>query len=130
MELTELQLDKKKVSGAWVEYGDEASFFIASTESKKYQIEVTKQTRRHPPHKVKNDSETQAKIAIESMAKEILLDFKGIENDGKPLKNTLENRRKILATPVLRDWISNQATDLSNFYAEGETADAEAVKPG
>ena len=128
MEITELQADSEKVNGVWIDYGDDAAFLIASADSKPYQRAMAKVTKKYAPHKVRKDTQIQTEIAVESMAQALLLDFKGVNEKGKPMKNTLENRRKILATTVLRNWIADQATDISNFNAEGEAEDVADLK--
>ena len=128
MELTELQPDEEKVNGVWIDYGDEASFLIASSESEAYTKAQAKIAKKYPPHKVRKDLKTQTDIAIEASAQALLLDFKGVTENGKAMKNTIENRRKILQTAELRNWIANQATDISNFNAEAETEDVADLK--
>jgi hypothetical protein len=130
MELTEVSVSTEKVNGVWIEYGDDAKFLIASTESAAYQKAVTKATRKYPPHKVRKDASVQTAIAIEAAAQALLIDFQGVTEHGKKLANTIENRRKILAAPALRNWIAEQATDLANFQSEGEASDTAAAKKG
>jgi hypothetical protein len=128
MDLSELRTDKEKVEGVWLKYGEDAEFFIASTESKTYTKALGKLTKKYQPHKVRNDPATQLKIAKEAMAEALLLDFRGITDGGKPLKNTIENRRTILEVDAVRSWIADQAQDIANFQTEGESADAADLK--
>jgi len=127
MELNELKFDDAKMDGVWVEYGD-ARFLIRSTQSKAYQRAVQREQKKYSPHEVRKNPEVQTKIAIEAAAVAIVVDFEGVTENGAPLENTLENRRKLMAAPALRDWIADQATDLSNFQQGGEEADSADLK--
>ena len=128
MNINDLKIVEEKAAGTWFEYGEGAAFLIASNERTAYQRAVTKATRKYPPHKVKNDPAIQTEIAVAAAAEALLLDFKGLDEDGKAMKNTLENRIKILKVPTLRNWIADKATDLSNFQSEGEASDIAELK--
>jgi hypothetical protein len=130
MDIKELELVKERVDGTWFPYGDEASLLIASTEAPSYQRAVAKASRKYPPHKIKKDQTIQAAIALEAAAQALLLDFKGFEENGVPLENTLENRRKLLSFPAIRNFVADNATDLGNFQREGEASDVAALKSG
>lgn len=130
MDLNELRIDDTLGSeGVWIPYGEDVEFLIASAESPAYKKAVAKHTKRKNPRKVRNDAATMDAILIESMAEALLLNFKGITDGGKPLKNTLENRKKVLGTSAeLRNYIASEAQDVANFQQEGESADADDLK--
>lgn len=130
MDIKDLELVKDRVEGTWFPYGEEAKMLIASTEAASYQRAVTKASKKYPPHKIKKDQAIQAAIALEAAAQALLLDFAGFEENGVPLENTLENRRKLLSFPALRNFVADNATDLGNFQREGEAEDVAALKSG
>ena len=130
MDINDLRINDTKAEGTWIAYGEEAEFLIASVESKAYQKALQKIGRKYPPHKVRTDPKTQIEIAKRAMAEALVLDFKGVQDQGKALKNTIENRLRILEVPALRNWISDQAQDIANFQNEGETADVDDLKSG
>jgi hypothetical protein len=56
------------------------------------------------------------KILIEAMIGTILLDWKGLENDGRPFPYSEDNAREILSqSEVLRDFVSDKAQHIGNF---------------
>ena len=129
MEINDLKLTDK-IDGIWCPYYDdqETRFFIASTESTAYKKCVARLSRKISPSKLRKSPELQQQLTAAAMAESILLDFEGVKENGKALKNTLENRKKLLAIPDLRDFISDQAMDLANFQAGGEAEDAASLK--
>jgi hypothetical protein len=124
MDLKSFKTDPALDEGAWLALGD-AEIKIARLGSPRYQSAVT---RRLKPHReslelgVMSDADAQ-KITIELLADFILLDWKGVELDGKPLPYSRENAIQALGIEVFRTWVQEQARDLENFRAK-ETAEA------
>jgi hypothetical protein len=128
MDLNKFKTDPELDEGSWVKLGD-ADIKIARIGSPRYQSAVA---RRLKPHReslelgVMSEAEAQ-KIEHELLADFILLDWKGVDLDGKPLPYSRENALQALKIEVFCAWVKDQARDLENFRAK-ETAEAvEAV---
>lgn len=132
MELNEHKIDGAKIDGIWTDFYDdpEAKFLIASTERTAYKKRIAALARKASPAKLRSDPTVMERITIQAMAEAILLDFKGVQEGGKALPNTTENRVKLLEVPSIRDFVSNQALDIANFQSGGEAEDASDLKSG
>jgi hypothetical protein len=111
--------------GAWVELGDGASVKVARL-GNKLNADLIKKLIK--PHKValRNDrlpDDVMEKITIEAMATTLLLDWKGIEDDGKPVPYTKENAVRLLTEyKDFRDQISAFSNELAIFQTSSEAA--------
>lgn len=121
MELNEYKTDEKlEVEGTWIDYGDDGKFLIARLGNHKF-------NERHEAlrkkYKGKLSNKQQKEITIQAMAETIFLGFEGITENGIPLEDTLENRKKILSVRDVSDWIVEASRDMENFKAEQEKED-------
>jgi hypothetical protein len=65
----------------------------------------------------------------ELIATHLLLDWKHIERDGKPIEPTTENKIEILKIcPPFADWVVDTVQEEEAFRVEGEAEDAAALK--
>lgn len=127
MDLKQLATDSEKnENGIWMPYED-AEFRIASAHSRRYREALAAQIRKVPQH-ARQSLPAMDKATIEAMATGVLLDFRGVKNNGVDLENTRENRIAILQIPQMREWIADQAQALANFQEEGLRADLEDMK--
>lgn len=115
--------------GVWIPYCG-AEFLIASQDSDRYDKTLVRNSRKQNAAELRRKPELMQAVVIETMAETILLDWRGVEDDGKPLPCTPENKRKLLAIRELRDWISGQSAEVENFRKEALAADAEDLKSG
>lgn len=131
MELKSYASDEaKKKEGVWVEF-DDARFLIRSTDTSGYRRAVDAAARKRNPAKLRKDIETQTQVGIEAVAKGILLDWEGVNDDGNPVECTTENKLAVLtAVPALKDFLATEAGDLSNFATEGVVEDAADFREG
>lgn len=111
--------------GVWVDLGDGASIKVARVGNKENTALVKRLTA---PHKVairtnKLPDEIWEKITIEALASTILLDWKGLKEDGKVIAYSKENAVKLLTDyKDFRDQVSGLSSELALFQAEDEAA--------
>lgn len=111
--------------GVWIELGDGASIKVARMGNKENKAILKKLIA---PHKMaaRNDKladEIWDKITVESMAATILLDWKGIEDDGKPLPYTKENATRLLTDyKDFREQVASFSSELALFQSNSEAA--------
>lgn len=111
--------------GVWVDLGDGASIKVARVGNKENTTLVKRLTA---PHKVairanKLPDEIWEKITIEAVASTILLDWKGLKEDGKLIPYSKENAVQLLTDyKDFRDQVSGLSSELALFQAEDEAA--------
>lgn len=114
-----------ETEGVWVNLGGKARVKVARVghpENRKLIQRLMK------PHRVllRNGNlpdDIMEKITIEAMAATVLLDWEGIEEDGKAVPYTRENVTRLLADyKDFRDQIAEFATNIATFQAEQEEA--------
>ena len=111
--------------GVWIELGDGASIKVARVGNKENKAILKKLIA---PHKMaaRNDKladEIWDKITVESIAATILLDWKGIEDDGKPLPYTKENATRLLTDyKDFREQVASFSSELALFQSNSEAA--------
>jgi hypothetical protein len=129
MDIKSLTIDPTRNDGVWAKFED-AELLIRPSTHAKYLKAIQRESRKHQPHKVRNDIGIQTDIAIKAAASELLLDFKGITEGKKVLENTQANREKLMSNPIIREFVSTFSQDVSNFQAGGEAEDASDLKSG
>lgn len=130
MDLKDHKTDKtKSAAGVWLTY-DGAQFKLAATGTPEYTRAMAKAARKHPTHKVRKDAALAANIAREALADAVVLDWKGVTDQGKEVPCTRENKLALLDIEAFREWVSTEAQDVANFQAEALAEDAAAVKSG
>lgn len=131
MNLTDYKSDEElKKTGVWRKFGD-AELLIASTDSPRYRKTQLRVAKSKPPAKLRKDAETLHDVTVEVMAEGLLLDWKNVNDGKKALEPTLENKIRVLnLIPDLRDFISNEAQDLTNFTQGAIDADVADLKSG
>lgn len=116
---------KLENEGVWVDLGEGAQIKVARIGNKESKA-LTK--RLQAPHKIairneKLPDDVWTKISVEVMAKTVLLDFKGIKEDGKEVPFSVENATRFLTDyKDFRDQVAHYANDLNLFQAEAEEA--------
>jgi hypothetical protein len=112
-------------SGVWVDMGDGASVLVARSGNPDNSRLIK---RLLAPHKValrngKLADDVAERITIEAMAETILLDWKGIEEDGKPVKYSRDAAIRLLTDyKDFRDQVAAFSTELALFQQQDEAA--------
>lgn len=130
LDLKTITPDKELASeGVWLPYSG-AEFKIASQDTSRYDTAMMKNSRKQNAAELRRKPEIMQEVIITTIAETILLDWKGVEENGTPLPCTLANKKKILGIRELREWISAQSAEVENFRKEAIAADAEDLKSG
>jgi len=129
MDLSELQTDQKAaLEGSWIQY-DDAKFLIRHTNTKEYRKAIQRAGKGKAPSQLRKSVEAQTKFGIEVIVNAVLLDWQGLTKDGKDYPFNKENAIELLTlSEALRNFIAEEAQEVSNFQREGEADDAAAVK--
>jgi len=110
--------------GVWVPYSGDVEFLVARAGNKNYRKvaqALYKKNERLLDSKTDAAGEKLVEIVVESMAKGILLGWRGnVQFQGEPLPYSMDNARKLLAHERFRDWIDAQAKDEAQFAAVQE----------
>jgi transposase-like protein len=113
-------------NGLEVEIGINTFITVARSGNKKYTRILTKlyETHRHELDQKGPDAEYRAdQITIETMAKAVLLGWRGITFKGQPMEYSLENARTLLAVKDFRLLVNKHADNFQNFRAVKEEED-------
>lgn len=107
----------KETGGVWIRFDDETEFLIGSLNSARYRkafAEVTEDFKRKG--KGEMDPEVFRNRMIEVYAKAILLNWKGVKNNGQPFEYSPENAMIMLATvPSVQNFVTLEANNHENF---------------
>lgn len=105
--------------GVWVDFYGGSQLKLASIESMKYKSTMAKLARQHRiqlDEANEDSTELVQKITAEALAKCVLLDWKGIQIDGKPVPYTWQvGMDAIQKSSKFRDFVSERAADTSLF---------------
>lgn len=116
---------KLEDEGVWIDIGDGAKLKIARAGNKQANA-VSKQLAKPYMAQIqygKLSDEVATQIAVEVMAKAILLDWKGIQYDGQEMPYNTDNAIKILTElPDFRDYVSQVANERKTFQREIDEA--------
>lgn len=107
-----------ELEGVWQELGDGASVLVARAGNRNHAEELKRLTApyRRQISLGKLGAEVWEKISIESMASCVLLDWKGIKDDGKVVPYSQANALRLLTDyPDFRDMISALANEMSAY---------------
>jgi len=125
MDLKKFATNKnKEVDGIWHDLGDGLSVLVARARNTKYIAELRLRMKPYQNRLQRNDStmeEIAEKVITEVMAKTILLDWKGMENDGKKFPYSYENCVAVLSDKKYTDFrelIEGLADDMSAYRDE------------
>lgn len=111
--------ETREVEGVWFEYAGDVSFLIARAGNKAYArtfLKLYDQSRRILATKGQAADEKAEEITINSLAKSILLNWKGdLKYKGEALPYSEMNARKILAHLDFRKWVVERSEDMAKF---------------
>lgn len=129
MDITQFKKDPaKEAEGVWIDGPEGCRFLIRSADAKQYRRALMRLSRQVSPAKLRKDPDAQLRMVTQAMAEATILDWTGVEQDGKPLACTPENRLALLQITELRELISTEAQDIANFRSEALEADAADLK--
>lgn len=107
--------------GVWVDIGDGAEIRVARAGNPEHEALLRKLRKPHekrfrsgeiPPDLAKS-------IAVEAMARHILLDWRGItEDDGTPIPYSYENAKRLLGLRDFREMVAEIAMEAETFRAQ------------
>lgn len=134
MDLNNSKIDTKaETDGVWVDLDDETSILIARYLNPKHRAFVQK--RMEPYRRLqrlnKLDDSVVEKIELEALAKYVLIDWKGLKDNGKTIKYSQEKALELLSDPTLVwlvDMVKEMSNDMSMFRQEMLEESRENVK--
>ena len=124
MDLTKVAIDPiKENNGVWIEIDSETSLCIARMYNKSFnrQFEKLSAPYRSSVKRGIVDEEKASEILSKVIARTVLLDWKGLKLDGKPIKYSSSQAEKILLDPkyvTFRQLVMDIADEQSNFRNE------------
>lgn len=121
--------DKISESGVWVDFYQGSKLKIASSDSRRYKSALSREAKKHRIEMDDSNPENYdiiMKVTCKVQAEHILLDWKGIDFQGKEdVQYTPEmGMLALLSSPKLRDFIGEKSNEVDIFKART----VEAVK--
>lgn len=125
MDIKELLTDQvKEEEGVWVDIDIDAQIKVARLFNDRF-TRMMAAARRPYGRKVEQDTTLQEKLLVEVMAECILLDWKGLTEDGKELKFSKKRGLELMQqSRDFRNIVTQAATDAANFHADEVEEDA------
>ena len=117
-----------EIEGKWNDIGDGIKLLVARIGNPEYQKEFQRISKPHKRalRRGSLNDEVAERLLIKVMAKNILLDWKGLEEDGVVVPYSYDNAIRILTEyKDLRDYVSDIANEMESFRAD---EDEEAEK--
>lgn len=115
--------------GVWLHLDENSAIKIGYGAGAAFNAASVKVGKRYPAA-LRRNADQLTQMTIEVMAECVVLDWRGLEENGVPLPCTRENKIKILQIETLRDIIATFSRDVTNFQNEALAEDAAAVKSG
>jgi len=119
--------EKLEISGVWEDVGNGIRVKVArfNNTAHKRVMEQLMKPHQHAMRTKSMSEEVAEKLLVKGMAKTILLDWEGVEVDGKPIQHSVKNAEQILSDfKDFRDLISNISTSME-IYRIQETEETE-----
>ncbi len=123
---TDRELEEK---GQWVEIGDGAEVLVARAGSRRH-TEAARKLRKPFQRQIDSgtlSADTEESLAIKETAL-LLLDFRGIHEDGEEVEYSRDAALRLLAVRDFRDLIVELATTAETFRRQEVEANAEVLK--
>jgi len=127
MNISDFKIATDKKDGVWLDWED-AQFLIAYAHRAEYNRAAARVAKKYPANKLKADPALALPYLIDILAEGVLLDWRNVNDNGKPLDCTYENKVRLLSIEPLRDWIYNESRELTNFREEAMAEDAAEAK--
>lgn len=123
-----------ETEGVWENLGDGAWLLVARAGNDNFSAEYNKiprTVRRKIENPPKGSEHFRDEKICELMANTILLDWRGLADEGKEVKYSKENAKKLLLKyPEFRDFVFQLSNDPNRFLAEGEEPSEESDAKG
>ncbi len=119
---------KKEVDGVWEDITEDVRVKIARMGNPNYQKEIARLMKPHrrAVRRGTVDDSVIEKCVTQAMARTVLLDWEGIEEDGKKVLYSFDEARRLLTEyKEFRDQVSEIASELETFQ---DNEDEETVK--
>lgn len=118
---------KKEIEGIWEDFGSGCTVKIARLGNPEY-AKIFRKISRPYKKAIRRETlgeEKAEKLLVQSMAEAIVLDWKGLEEDGKKIPYSKENATRILTQyKDFRDQCAEVAGEMESFkLAENEDAE-------
>lgn len=122
---------KAELDGVWVDYplNPDIKLKIARFMNAHHEKTLKRLRKPYTTYNKSPSDEQERKIFIESIAEAILLDWKGIEEDGKQIKYSKDEAVRIMSMDEardFRDFIASVSAEMETFRKERV---AESGKP-
>lgn len=132
MNIIDFKIDDEKAKGVWITFDAEegVEFLLAYGNGKAFASASARIGKKYPAHRIQADESLLHKMTTEVIAEAVVLDWKGLEDNGKPFPCTPENKAKLLQIDTFREWIAAQSRDLRNYQAGATAEDAATLKSG
>ena len=131
-DLSSFKIDKKKsLEGVWEPLGNGTEILVARIGNKKYQeayANIPKGVRRMLENKTLAD-ETAEEIYADVLSQTILLNWKNMNDEGKPIEYSTEAAQAMLQKyEPFRELVWELANDFQTFHDNAQTADVKNSK--
>lgn len=119
---------EREENGVWVDFDDETSLLIArymNPHHKKFSKKAMSPLKRQMRANTLPDKTYDA-IEVKGMANHVLLDWKGMKDNGKKLAYSVKEAERLLGDPAL-DWFADFVREVSqdiSLYREEEIEEA------
>jgi hypothetical protein len=127
MDLKTHELNPEKIEGQWFRY-DGSEFKIAYFDRPNFTRIAQKIGKRYTKEGREVDPALQKVMTIEIMAEAVLVDWRGVKNNGVEIEPTKANKITALGHQPFRDWVSQRSQEFENYAMEAEAEDVEALK--
>lgn len=129
MDLKRFKTNQKlEVEGVWHDLGDDTSVLVARAGNAKYTEELRKRMKKYQTRLEMKDETMESvaeRVLTECMAEFILLDWKGLKEDGKEVSYSVAKCKEILGNKEYKDFRS-----LIDILSNDMTAYQENEKKG
>ena len=118
---------EKEQEGVWHEMGEGLEMRIARIGNPKYQkrFQALSKPHRRAIRRGTLADEVAEKLMVQCLSETIVLDWKGLEEDGVEIPYSVENAVRLLMDyPELRNYVNDIANELEGYQAE---EDEEAI---
>lgn len=123
---------KKEEEGTEIQIGLDAYLTVARAGNKTYArlMQKAQEANKYTLDQKNHESDACAeKIYIDVMARSVLLGWRGVDYQGKPMQYSLENAKILLAIKDFQNLVTRLASDFSRFKAATEAADEKNLSP-
>jgi hypothetical protein len=122
MDINKFKTDKKKEEeGVWIEIGEEARIRVARLNNEKYKNHFRRTTKPYR-RQIRNGNlseDVAERLLIDAMANTILLGWENLTEDGKAIKYSIDNAKRILSeSSDFRDLVADAAGEIEAYRIE------------